>query len=123
MKMQIHYTPNLVENVDTLSARVITGHYEGSSTAESCSWKQTFKSNISYSSSTCTESGESNTIETHCPDKKVLVRLVDVLFQSSENQWDADSTEYRPIEEEAGCYYTIKQNEDGNYTIEYYCGC
>ena len=118
----------LIENFDTLSTQVITENYEirgeeeESVAAQPCAWRQDFKSNISYSSTICSESGETSVVHTSCPDKKVLVRLVDILFHTNDNIWNADSTEYKPIEEDAGCYYSIDKNDTGTYDIKYYCG-
>lgn len=84
-----------------------------------CSWKQTFKSGITYSKSTCTESGTNYSIRTCSRDKKTIVRLIDMLFYDPVNDWNNDSTEYAPLSEKAGSYYTIEKNETGYYDVEY----
>lgn len=84
-----------------------------------CSWKQKFKSGITYSKSTCLESGTNYTINTHSKDKKTLVRLIDMLFYNSINDWNADSTQYIPFSEKAGAYYAIEKNDAGYYDVIY----
>lgn len=86
-----------------------------------CSWKQKFKSGITYSKSTCTESGTNYSISTASRDKKTIVRLIDMLFYNSVNDWNADSTHYAPLSEKAGCYYQIEKNDAGFYDIQYSC--
>lgn len=84
-----------------------------------CSWKQKFKSGIIYSKSTCIESGTNYTIRTNSSDKKTLVRLIDMLFYNSVNDWNADSTQYVPLSEKAGSYYSLEKTDAGYYDIVY----
>lgn len=84
-----------------------------------CSWKQKFKSGITYSKSTCLESGTNYTIRTRSADKKTLVRLIDMLFYNSVNDWNVDSTQYVPLSEKAGSYYAIEKNDAGYYDLIY----
>jgi len=84
-----------------------------------CSWKQKFKSGISYSKSTCSENGINYTIRTNSSDKKTLVRLIDMLFYNSVNDWNEDSTQYVPLSEKAGSYYSLEKTELGYYDIIY----
>lgn len=84
-----------------------------------CSWKQKFKSGITFSKSTCLESGTNYAIRTSCTDKKTLVRLVDMLFYNSVNDWNTDSTQYAPFSEKAGSYYSIERNDNGYYDVVY----
>jgi len=109
----------LVNSFDSLSYKISTDK-EPSSGAP-CSWKQKFKSGITYSKSTCMESGTNYTIRTSSNDKKTLVRLIDMLFYNSVNDWNNDSTQYAPLAEKAGCYYAIEKNDSGYYDIKYSC--
>lgn len=119
----------VARNFDSLYAKRTTGYYgdekehSDSHSLTECSWEQEFKTDIWYTNSTCSESGEEVVIHTNCPDKKVLVRLVDILYHATENSWNADSSKYEPIEQEAGCYFEVKKNENNGYDIKYYCGC
>jgi len=109
----------LCNSFDSLSYKNSTDKESGDETP--CSWKQKFKSGITYSKSTCTESGTNYTIRTSSTDKKTLVRLVDMLFYNSVNDWNNDSTQYAPLSEKAGCYYAIEKNDNGYYDIQYSC--
>ncbi|HSY60772.1 MAG TPA: hypothetical protein VK796_02800 [Cytophaga sp.] len=84
-----------------------------------CSWKQKFKSGIIYSKSTCTESGTNYSIRTSSTDKKTLIRLIDMLFYDPVNDWNDDSTQYAPLSEKAGCYYSLEKNDAGYYDVVY----
>jgi len=109
----------LINSFDSLSSKISTEKER--SAGPPCSWKQEFKSGITYSTSSCAESGTSYIIHTSCADKNALVRIVDIIFQNDVNDWNSDSTRYEPILENAGCYYSIEQNTDGNYDIRYSC--
>lgn len=91
------------------------------SAGPACSWKQKFKSGISYSKSTCTESGTNYVIQTKSKDKKTLIKLIDMLFYNSVNDWNADSTQYVPLSEKAGCYYSLEKTDAGYYDVVYSC--
>lgn len=109
----------LVNSFDSLSYKISTD--KEPSNGPPCSWKQKFKSGITYSKSTCMESGTNYTIRTSSNDKKTLVRLIDMLFYNSVNDWNNDSTEYAPLAEKAGCYYAIEKNDAGYYDLKYSC--
>ena len=109
----------LVNSFDTLSYKNSTD--KEPSTGPPCSWKQKFKSGITYSKSTCTESGTTYAIRTSSGDKKTLIRLIDMLFYNPVNDWNADSTQYAPLAEKAGCYYTIEKSDAGYYDVLYSC--
>lgn len=84
-----------------------------------CSWKQTFKSGIIYTKSTCMAGGTRYSIQTNSIDKQTLIRLIDVLFYTSENDWNSDSTQYAPLSEMAGDYYKLEKSDAGQYSIRY----
>lgn len=84
-----------------------------------CSWKQTFKSGIIYTKSTCMAGGTRYSIQTTSTDKQTLIRLIDVLFYASENDWNSDSTQYAPLSEMAGDYYKLEKSDAGQYSIRY----
>lgn len=107
----------LITSVDSLTGKISTEKER--SAAAPCSWKQRFKSGITYNINLCKESGTSYKIETLCTDKKSLVALVDIIFQRTLNIWDADSSSYKPILEGAGNYYSIQKNGKGTYDILY----
>jgi hypothetical protein len=107
------------ESFDSLSYKNSTEKER--SAGSPCSWKQKFQSGIIYSKSTCTESGILYSITTKSNDKKTIVRLIDMLFYNSVNDWNADSTQYAPLSEKAGCYYAIEKNDFGYYDIKYSC--
>lgn len=107
----------LINNFDSLSEKISTEKER--SAGDPCSWKQKFKSGIVYTRSTCAESGATYSIHTNCPDKRALVALVDIIFQADINNWNNDSTKYEPILQEAGNYYSIEKNTEGNYDISY----
>jgi hypothetical protein len=109
----------LINSFDSLSSKISTEKER--SAGSPCSWKQEFKSGITYSTSTCAESGTTYIMHTSCPDKHALVSIVDIIFQNDVNDWNSDSTRYEPILENAGCYYSIEQNTDGNYDLKYSC--
>lgn len=90
-----------------------------SSAGAPCSWKQKFKSGITYSKSTCLESGTNYVISTKSTDKKTLIRLIDMLFYDPVNDWNNDSTKYAPLSEKAGVYYSLEKNDAGYYDIVY----
>ena len=107
----------LVENFDTLTAKLSSEKER--SAGPPCSWKQRFASGITYNLNKCKESGASYKIETPCTDKRVLVALVDIIFQQTLNMWNTDSTMYKPILEGAGNYYSIERNSKGTYDVLY----
>lgn len=119
----------LTHNFDSLHAKRFTQYHETTGMEEDelntipCAWVQQFKTDITYTMYTCNDGGESISIRTKCPDKKVLVRLIDILYHDTENAWNSDSSQYNPIKQEAGCYYTIEENDAGGYDISYICGC
>ncbi len=107
----------LINSFDSLSAKMSTEKER--SAGFPCSWEQSFQTGIVYSRSTCTESGTVYQIHTNCRDKKALACLIDIIFQADVNNWNSDSTQYAPILEEAGAYYSIEKNSAGNYDINY----
>lgn len=107
----------IAANFDSLTPKIST---EKERSAEApCSWKQTFQSGITYEISSCQASGATIEIHTQCRDKIALVRLVDILFYQTVNNWNADSSTYSPILEGPGSYYYIEKNEQGNYNLKY----
>jgi hypothetical protein len=104
---------------DSLTAKISTENTPSIGTP--CSWKQSFKSGIIYSKSTCMAGGTKYSIQTSSKDKQILIRLIDVLFYTSENDWNSDSTQYTPLSEMAGSYYLLEKSDAGNYSILYSC--
>ncbi|MGN6646862.1 MAG: hypothetical protein ACTHJT_10080 [Cytophaga sp.] len=107
----------IAANFDSLTGKKSTEKER--SAGAPCAWKQLFKSGITYEISSCQASGAAVEIHTQCPDKTVLMRLVDILFYQAVNNWNADSTIYSPILEGPGFYYYIEKNEQGNYNLKY----
>lgn len=107
----------LSNSFDSLTTKISTENEPQIGTP--CSWKQKFKSDIIYSKSTCMAGGTRYSIQTNSKDKHTLVRLIDVLFYTSENDWNIDSTQYAPLSEMAGSYYLLKKSDAGNYRILY----
>jgi len=107
----------LISNFDSLTSKVSTEKER--SAGMPCSWKQNFKAGLSYSVNSCKAGTIFYEIHTTCNDKKALIQLVDVLFSQSLNNWDADSSNYIPILEEHGNYFTIEKNDKGNYDLKY----
>jgi len=107
----------LVSNFDSLTSKVSTEKEKSAGTP--CSWKQKFKSGFSYSTNSCKEGSATYEIHTECTDKRALIQLIDVLFYRSLNSWDSDSSNYAPILEGPGSYFSIEKNDKGFYDVEY----
>ncbi len=107
----------LTTNFDTLTSK--KSLEKERSAGAPCIWKQVFRSGITYSTNNCKASGASYKIETACTDKKTLTALVDIIFQQTLNMWDADSSNYKPILEGPGNYYSIQKNPKGTYDLLY----
>lgn len=104
-------------NFDSLTSKVST--VPERSAGMPCSWKQKFKGGFSYAVNNCKAGTTSYEIHTVCTDKQALVRLVDVLFYKNVNIWDADSSNYTPILEGHGSYFSIERNDKGSYDLKY----
>ncbi|ABG57693.1 hypothetical protein CHU_0403 [Cytophaga hutchinsonii ATCC 33406] len=107
----------LTANFDSVTSK--TSLEKERSAGAPCIWKQKFRSGIIYSINSCKASGANYKIETPCTDKKTLIALVDVIFQQTLNMWDADSSNYKPILEGPGNYYSIQKNTKGTYDLLY----
>lgn len=107
----------LTSNFDSSTSKISTEKER--SAGIPCSWKQNFKSGFIYAVNNCIEGSTSYEINTSCTDKQALVRLVDVLFYKNVNNWDVDSSNYSPILEGHGDYFSIEKNHNGSYDLKY----
>jgi len=96
-------------------------NFEG--TNEPCSWSQSFKTGIIYTHEECMEVGANVSITFPNYQKEELLKYIDWFHKTEDNVWNKEHTQYTPKEEGAGCYLEIKKNKEGNYVLEYYCGC
>lgn len=92
-----------------------------------CAFKQKFDNDIIYSQEGCQEEGGIRTkLTLPKADKTNLAEWVELIVKSSPTNtkygWNSAKTKFRPIEDEAGCYFEIKENKK-NTEIDIYCGC
>ena len=92
-----------------------------------CAFTQKFSQNITYSLSQCDEEGGA-TVTLTLPkiNKTSLKKWIEAIYASEgmdqTNYWNASNTTFKPAENEAGCYFEIKETKT-HTTIERYCGC
>lgn len=89
---------------------------------DSINWSQKFEGGISITYKRA-DSGLNYRITFPNYDKKEILKFMKWFYDSKDNKWNKDSTEYSPTEGDAGCYYQIKKDSLDQYVIDYYCGC
>lgn len=92
-----------------------------------CSFRQKFEGDIEYYTYNCGEGpGGSTVITLPLTDISLLKLWIEDIYEANrteiENVWDKTGLIYRPEDEGAGCYYTIKPQKD-KIIVENYCGC
>ncbi|MGK4568581.1 hypothetical protein [Flavobacterium sp. 3HN19-14] len=88
-----------------------------------CSAEYKFGTGIILTQNFCSESGNNVKIVFPFYPKSEIVKYVEWLFKTNENDWNNDKTRYQPKEDgNPGCYLQIKTFKEKT-VLEYYCGC
>lgn len=87
-----------------------------------CAWQQSFKNGVLYTYNKCSEAGVTITISFPNTTVEEVVNLVNQLFETPQNKWNAEQNKYNPPDGEAGCNYEIR-SKNGTAMLEYRCGC
>lgn len=95
-----------------------------------CGFTQKYQFGIEFVTNNCGEASPlTQTITLPKMNLKSLKKWVEQIYTASliedmepVNKWHKSKNEFTPGDEEAGCYYTIKQTTT-NSVIEVWCGC
>jgi len=93
--------------------------YYSESSNDTCAFRQLFKYNIRYETSSCEEMGQSQQITFPKTEQELIKGWIEALFKVPENKWTNDNA-YEPPG--AGCSYTIVQKKSRTI-VRIYCGC
>lgn len=87
-----------------------------------CSKEYEFKTGIKLKSDSCSEVGSDVEIVFPNYAKSEVIKFVEWFFKTNDNSWNESKTKYQPKEQDAGCYFEIKESKN-KIILSYYCGC
>ena len=110
--------------LDTVSSKHF---YSSPYSSTSLVWGQEFENGIYYLYEEL-ESGGGIEIWTHCRDKDAFFHAIDLVVNEEIEKeesygWNTLHTEYGPLDDGAGCYYTLETDSLGYCHLTSYCGC